>query len=216
MWRVQVTLRNLTLLTVGASYSVSGTTDVATLRFDGRVVIPGTSFKGALRTAAHMAAPAVGMRSCGEIEPEAILRAHAESGVCDVCRIFGIPGHPLRSASAIRVTDLIPTTDVPVVTLTRTSIDPRRGRVQEGKLFTIEVVPLCTTFEGEILVREADHLKLILAALDSLRLVGIGKGALVDLKVSISPEPNESELGEVGMPLLNSLRDWRWDLCEWF
>ncbi len=215
MWVVDVFLRNLTLLTVGAPYSVSGGVDVATIRIGGKVLIPGSSFKGAMRTAAHLAASRVGMTSCGEIEPGRTSAKHEEmNGPCDVCKIFGRPGLPLRASSAIRVTDLRPSVDVPVIPITRASIDPKRGKVQEGRLFTTEVIPLCTTFEGKIFVREIDHLKLVLASLDSLRVVGIGKGALVDVKASVNPEPDVAELGEEATKLLSSLKEWGWGLCQ--
>jgi len=52
--------------------------------------VPGSSFKGALRSATSRIAEAYGFTSCGFIDPEMINEAH-KSGVCDVCRLFGYP-----------------------------------------------------------------------------------------------------------------------------
>ncbi len=212
VWKADIVLRNLNLLTVGAPYSLLSSTDVPTVKMRDKVLIPGTSFKGVLRTSAHMAAASVGMSSCGEIDPSKISEAH-KNGVCDVCDVFGMPGTPVTACSKVRVSDLKPSRLVRTFPLTRTSMNPARGKVEEGRLFTMEVVPLYTEFEGEVWAMGEKALKLVLAALDELRYGVLGKGSLVDLRVrSIKPEPDS--LDEVGRRLLDGLAKWRWeDVC---
>jgi len=215
MWKIGIWLKNLNLLTVGSAYPITGVADITTITVKGRVIIPGSSFKGILRTAAHRASKRIGMSSCGEIEPGKIQEAHTKiRKVCDVCKVFGRPGIPIKSKSKIRVTDLIPEKDIRPTVFTRTSIDAKTGKVIEGALFSQQVIPLCTTFRGSIEVSDKESLKLVLAALEELRRGVIGKGSLVDVKVEVEPHPNSEVIGEDGMKVLSSLRDWRWDICK--
>jgi CRISPR/Cas system CSM-associated protein Csm3 (group 7 of RAMP superfamily) len=203
--RIRVRLRNLSMLTIGSAYSRLGIADICTVKVGGSVLIPGSSFKGVLRSAAHRASGRLGLASCGEIEPSRISKAHERMGrVCDVCDLFGRPGPPSEASSKIIVGDLKPV-DARVLVLGRTSIDASRGKALEGSLRTVEAIPPCTIFEGEILLLSEDrkHLTLILEALDEIRYGNFGRGSLVDVIAEID---EESEIAK-------SLSNWRWDIC---
>ena len=201
--RYTVKLRNLNLLTVGSAYPRLTTADITTVRIGGVPVIPGSSFKGSLRTSAHRAASKVNRTSCGEIEPRKIVEAHKRMGRrCDVCSLFGMPGPGATSDSKVIVSALYPSSGVETATLTRVSISPVKGKAERGGLFSLEVVPLCTTFEGEIILLDDSYKDLLLASLDEMRNNTIGKGSLLDLKV-------EGDLPDE----FKHLSEWRWDIC---
>ena len=205
MRRIGVELRNLSLLTVGSAYPRLTLADVNTVRIGGEVVIPGSSLKGALRTAAHRAAGRLGLTSCGQVEPGMISKAHEAMGrVCDVCELFGMPGAAGSSSSKLFVSNLRPKLDISTITVTRVSLDPARGKAREGGLFTVEAIPPCTLFEGEITLLSDDgkHLKLLLAALDELASGSFGRGAIVEVRVS-----------DVPLQEFKHLESWRWDVC---
>lgn len=208
MRKMVVQLRNLGLLTVGSAYPRQTMADVSTVRVNGRVIIPGSSFKGALRTAAHRAAPRIGQRSCGEIEPGRIIEAHRKiGGKCDVCDLFGMPGPAATSSSKLLVTDLMPRNDVKTTLMTRVSIEPESLRALKGGLFTMEVIPICTIFEGEIILLSDDdrHLRLLLASLEDLMSNTMGRGAIMEIKVERIPDSMLESFGQ--------LREWRWNIC---
>ncbi len=206
MRRIGVELRNLSLLTMGSAYPRLTLADVNTVRIGGEILIPGSSLKGALRTAAHRAAGKFGFTSCGQVEPRMISRAHEAMGrVCDVCELFGMPGVPSNSSSKLLISNLRPKLDVPTITVTRVSLDPERGKAREGGLFTVEAIPPCTLFEGEITLLSdgnGKYLKLLMAALDELANGSFGRGAIVEIRVR-----------DVPLQEFKHLESWRWDIC---
>ena len=205
MMRLSLELRNLSMLTVGSAYPRLTLADISTYRVGGEILIPGSSLKGTLRTAAHRVAGKFGLKSCGEVSPDRILEAHKKmGGVCDVCKLFGMPGPAEISHSKLFVSELRPKRRVETALVTRISIDPRRGKVRKGGLFKVEVIPPCTTFEGEITLLDEDerHVELLLASIGELRQMSFGRGGMVDVK-----------LGEVPIERYEYLKEWRWDVC---
>jgi len=204
MRRLRIQLRNLSLLTVGSAYPRFSLADINTVRVGGEVIIPGSSLKGALRTAGHRAARRLGMRSCGEVEPSKVVEAHERmGGKCDVCELFGMPGPGGVASSKLFVSDLRPKDPVATEVITRVSLDPRSGKAWEGGLFTVEVVPICTVFEGELMLLDdkEKYLELLAEALKELMDGTLGKGSLVEIRI---PE---------GEGKLRELSSWRWNLC---
>ncbi len=208
MRRIGVELRNLGLLTIGSAYSRLILADINTVKVGGRVIIPGSSFKGALRTAAHKAAPKIGLSSCGQVNPSKIAEAHEKMGrICDVCELFGMPGSAATSLSKLLVSDLRPREEISTVMLTKVSIDPERWKAQDISLYNIEAIPLCTTFGSEVMILDdkEKYLKLFLSALDELMYGSFGRGAVVEVRVTSEIPDFASEF--------EHLREWRWDIC---
>lgn len=181
-------------------------------------IIPGTTLKGALRTCANRIAHLIGQTSCGEIEPSKISRAHKEMGrVCDVCRVFGVPGNPGTAISKLMISHFAPASDIKIGAITRTSIDPKSLKVQEGALFMVEYLPICSIFEGKVKLNgvNSNDIKLILAAILDLRYEVLGRGGLVDTRIiNIVPDNIGTQLDEEGRQLLQKVRKWGWNLCE--
>lgn len=158
--------------------------------------IPSTSVRGALRTAAYLAAETAGLKVCGEREPGEIEGAHRRlfgrpDVLCPVCGVWGAPGFE----SALYVTDFTPTAPTVTFFLPHLEIDDYTGRARRGALYYEEVVPPGTPFEGRLalntgLIRERVEsgrvggvsgscalYKLVAASLLLLPLVGLGRGS---------------------------------------
>jgi CRISPR/Cas system CSM-associated protein Csm3 (group 7 of RAMP superfamily) len=208
--RIKVRLRNLSLLVIGSAYSRTGIADICVVRAGDKIFIPGSSLKGVLRTAAHRISRKMGFTSCGEVEPSRIAEAHrAAGGKCDVCNLFGMPGPPSVASSKVIVGDMKPVGSVSTFIIGRTSIEPSKGKAREGSLRTVEVIPTCTIFEGEIDLLSSDRrdLILLLGALDEMRYMSFGRGGLVDLMAEV-------EGADVsGLDIAKSLSSWRWNIC---
>ena len=133
-------------------------------------VIPGSTVKGVLRSSASRICHLLGLRSCKELRPEFISKAH-EEGVCDVCALFGYPGS--NSPSPLETTDfyLVPREEKAIEifekglmsslvassagreafrTLTRIRLWDKSLTVAPGGLFTLEVLNPMWLFYGEI------------------------------------------------------------------
>lgn len=193
-----VKLRPVGLLSVGWSHptamevDIPFTREVATnwSRDEGRfkpnhiLYIPGSTFKGALRSSAVRIASAYGFSSCGMIEPRMIAKAHEEMGEpCDVCQLFGCPGLPIRSP--LMVSDFQPIKSIHTTSVTRVRIDDRSLKVAAGALFSTEHVTPDAEFLGKIRVSNIDArlLGLLLLSLAELRLGRFGRRSLVDIKL---------------------------------
>lgn len=165
------------------------------------VCIPGTSFKGALRSAASRIARAYKFSSC---------EGSCDGNLCDVCRLFGIP--EMKSSSQLKVSDFY-ADDARTLTLTRIRIDDRLQKVAENALFTQECLFPGTTFTGEIEFSEdieKNLVKLLLLGLAELRLGRLGRSSIFDLRIR-NPETLRGILDDdKWIHLLEDLGRWIW------
>lgn len=171
------------------------------------VYVPGSSFKGALRSAASRIAGSYGFRTCGMTKPELIKSAHG-SGVCDVCDLFGVPGGP---TSKVFVSDLIPQRGFKTLKVTRIRLEDSALKAAKGALFTTECVSPRAEFAGTLQVVNANVrlLALLLLALAELRLGRLGRGSLLDLRIEDDAALRNAITSE-WLPLLNELEEWLW------
>ena len=200
MMRFRVFARFIGLGCVGSSYRELFGPDIAFQKRGNTPYIPGSSFKGALRSAASRVAKPYGFTACGQIRPERMQP-------CDVCRLFGTPaGHP-----TLLVEDLIPTKDLSRVIVTRVKINDSSLKAEEGALYSQEHV--CGgEFEGRILVLRPERrlLGLLLLALAELRSGRVGRNSIVDLKIGETEELRR-EVEERYVQLERELESWLWE-----
>ena len=188
---IKVKAKALSSLTVGGNTSI-GSVDIA---FN-ELGIPGSSIKGAMRTAISKAIEEGEVKdytSCGEIEP-------SKMKDCDVCRVFGKP----NQEGVVNVHGVLVT---PNAVLTRVSIDDGNLKAKEGSLFKQEVVKPNTEFEFEVEVKDSascKEIRLVLLSLFYLRLWRLGRGGMIDLKVEDFPHIN------CDFSDLESLKRWLW------
>jgi len=188
---IRVKAKTLNSLTVGGGTSI-GSVDVS---FN-ELGIPGSSIKGAMRTAISKAIEEGEVKdytSCGEIEP-------SKMKDCDVCRVFGYPSHEgIVNVHGVKIT--------PQAVLTRVAIDDKTLKAMEKSLFKQEVVKPNTEFEFIVEVKDnasCKEIKLVLLSLFYLRLWRLGRGGMIDLKVEEFPQGCDfSEL--------ESLKRWLWE-----
>lgn len=170
--------------------------------------IPGSSFKGALRSSASRIAKSFGFKSCGEVNIELIKEMHEKIGLCDVCKLFGYPGS--NEPGLLHVTDFNLIKDTSTSLITGIRIDDLSGKVAEGALFTIEKISKDAEFLGEISLI-TDNTKLIelaLLALSNLRLDRMGRRSQFDLKLE-NTESLEAILKEsYWIEFLNEMKKW--------
>ena len=173
--------------------------------------VPGSSVKGALRTAASRVAAAYGFTSCGEVRPELIAEAHA-NGPCDVCRLFGYPGDEPSAASRVWVGDFNPVGELRTVIVARVALDDRTLTAAEGALYSVEHLLPGSEFEGEVRVYEdaGNLIPLLLLAIAELRTWRFGRGAVVDAKVE-DGGALDGVVEAKWRPLLDELRNWLWE-----
>jgi len=217
--RFKLRLRAVTLLTVGWGIPDVLGADVVharKLRVEGGeraevLYIPGSSVKGALRTAASRVAAAYGFTSCGQVKPELIAKAHA-SGPCDVCRLFGYPGDDPSAASRVWVSDFNPVGEPRTVTVVRVGLDDRTLRAREGVLYSMEHLLPGSEFEGEVRVDDSarDLIPLLLLAIAELRTGRFGRRSIVDAKVE-DGGALDGVVEDKWRPLLAELRKWLWE-----
>jgi CRISPR/Cas system CSM-associated protein Csm3 (group 7 of RAMP superfamily) len=220
--RFKLRLRAVTLLTVGWGIPDVLGADVVharKLRVEGGkraevLYIPGSSVKGALRTAASRVAAAYDdFTSCGQVKPELIADAHAHAGgPCDVCRLFGYPGDDTSSASRVWVSDFNPVGEPRTVTVVRVGLDDRTLTAREGVLYSVEHLLPGSEFEGEVRVDDSarDLIPLLLLAIAELRTGRFGRRSIVDAKVEDSGVL-DSVVEDRWKPLLAELRKWLWE-----
>jgi CRISPR/Cas system CSM-associated protein Csm3 (group 7 of RAMP superfamily) len=217
--RFKLRLRAATLLTVGWGVpDVLGAdiVHVRKLRVEGgraseTLYIPGSSVKGALRTAASRVAAAYGFTSCGETRPELIAKAHA-GDPCDVCWLFGYPGDDPSAASRVWVSDFNPVGEPRTVTVVRVGLDDRTLRVREGVLYSMEHLLPGSEFEGEVRVDDSarDLVPLLLLAIAELRTGRFGRRSVVDARV-VDGGALDGAVEARWRPLLGELRSWLWE-----
>lgn len=188
---IRVKARALNSLTVGGGTS----TGIVDISFN-ELGIPGSSIKGAMRTAISKAieeGEVTGYTSCGEIEP-------SKMKDCDVCRVFGYPNHE----GIVNVHGVVVK---PKAVLTRVAIDDRTLKAKKGSLFKQEVLKPGTEFEFLVEVKDnatCREIKLVLLSLFYLRLWKLGRGGMIDLKVEEFPQGCD-------FSDLESLKRWLWE-----
>jgi len=234
MWRwsslkIGVRIKTVGLATVGWSAPSALGVDIPVAKklikkIDGedyRIYVPGSSFKGALRSATSRVAEAYGFTSCGFIEPAMIKAAHNHKHVCHVCRLFG---YPLRGVGGwVSVGDFELQDDArrdPVMRITRTRLNDASLKVEEGAIYTSEHILPGIEFKGFIEVNfereenmdidEADMLGLILLGLAELRLGRFGRRSLIDIKLEDVEELEKKLDGTKWSSLLDDLKRWIW------
>jgi len=200
MIRFRVSARFLGLGCVGASYREVLGPDILLQKRGDLPYIPGSSFKGALRSAASRVAGSYGFTACGQIRPE-------KMQPCDVCMLFGMPA----DYPSLMVEDLLPTSDPVRVTVTRVKINDSSLKAEEGALYTQEHV-LGGEFQGRILVLRPERrlLGLLLLSLAELRSGRTGRDSIVDIKIGETGELSR-EIEEKYVRLERELEDWLWE-----
>jgi CRISPR/Cas system CSM-associated protein Csm3 (group 7 of RAMP superfamily) len=217
--RFKLRLRAAALLTVGWGVPDVLGADIVharKLKVEGSgasevLYIPGSSVKGALRTAASRVAAAYGFTSCGETRPELIAKAHA-GGPCDVCRLFGYPGDDLSAASRVWVSDFNPVGEPRTVTVVRVGLDDRTLTAREGVLYSMEHLLPGSEFEGEVRVDEdaRNLVPLLLLAIAELRTGRFGRRSVVDARI-VDDGVLDGAVEARWRPLLGELRSWLWE-----
>lgn len=221
MIEFKVRLKALGLSTVGWAHPAVLGADIVFARRslteegEDEPYVPGSSLKGALRSAASRIATSYGFTSCGEVRPEAIKEAHRGS-VCDVCSLFGTPES--GSPSPLTVTDLSLVEPAKLmgrtqlVLVTRVGIEDESQRAAKGILYTSEHLIPGAEFEGRVTIYDAETrlLGLLLLSMAELRLGRFGRRSLMDLMISRT-EPLEKALHETcWLNLINDLKRWVW------
>ncbi len=213
-----VELRTIGLTSVGWSHPSALGIDIPFARrgmvAGGNIVryelyIPGSSFKGALRSAASRVADAYGFRSCKEVKPEAIEHVHRLQGICDICELFG---YPKNNAPSTLISDLEPINPIDKLEITRVRIYDHSLKAAEGALFTSEYVVSKSIFRGSLTVTEVKQnlLGLLLLSMAELRMDRFGRSSLVDLRIS-DTEVLEERLSETTwLTLVDDLKGWLW------
>lgn len=143
--------------------------------FHYELYIPGSSVKGALRSATSRVAEAFGFSSCGESLSEAMQQ-------CDVCSLFGNSGlvYP-----RLFVGDFVAAKPTVRHIITRVGIDDKSLTSSEHALFSTEAVAPGTIFCGEICFGDLSdkEIELLLLGLAALRLDRIGRSSMVDARI---------------------------------
>jgi CRISPR/Cas system CSM-associated protein Csm3 (group 7 of RAMP superfamily) len=173
--------------------------------------IPGSSVKGALRTAASRVAAAYGFTSCGETRPDLIAKAHA--GVpCDVCKLFGYPDDDPSAASRIWVSDFDLVGGAGKTVVVRVALDNKTLTARQGALYSMEHLLPGSEFEGEIRVDESarELIPLLLLAIAELRTGRFGRRSVVDARV-VDGGALDGAVEARWRPLLGELRSWLWE-----
>jgi len=199
---VKLRLRPIKLATFGSSLVPVLGPELETIKKQGKPVIPGSSLKGALRSAASRVAETYGFKSCGEARPSALCS-------CEVCALFGKPG---GNPGPLMADDLEPEGEVSKLVVTRVGISDDSGKAKEGSLYTTEHV-YQAEFSGRLrIIRQVERklLGLLLLSLAELRTGRMGRNTLCDLKLE-ETQTFRSELEERWSPLLQELERWLWE-----
>ncbi|MGQ9690654.1 MAG: RAMP superfamily CRISPR-associated protein [Thermoproteota archaeon] len=174
------------------------------------IYIPGSSFKGALRSAASRVADAYGFKNCKEIKPEAIEHAHMFQGICEVCELFGYPKN--NAPSSLMISDLEPTKPIDKLEITRVRIDDYSLKAAKGALFKSECVVPKTVFKGSLTVSDVNQrlLGLLLLSMAELRMDRFGRSSFVDLKIEDTEALEEKLSGTHWLTLVSDLKEFLW------
>lgn len=183
MIEIGIKVKPVGLATVGGGVLAVFGPDVPFASKGGKPYIPGSTFKGALRSAASRIAEAYGYKACGEINPERLC------GKCDVCQLFGSP----KIFSGLLVSDFEPIGEIKTTIMTRVRIEDETERAEEGGLYDQEHV-WKAEFGGKIrivgkLEANSKLLTLLLLALAELRTGRMGRRTLLDLKLEDADIP---------------------------
>lgn len=220
MIRLGLRVKPVTLFTIGGGIGEVAGADILFIRKQCKglkkcVYIPGSSFKGALRTAATRVARYYGFTSCGEVEPGRIKAAHSQEP-CDVCRLFGYPDQPTPTSPLV-VSDFEPVDpSVKLVYVSRVSVRDETLTAEQGGLYTVEHVVPGTEFKGfiDLYLKQEDEtarlIPLLLLGLAELRMWRMGRGSLVDLKLENS-EVLDGIVPSEWTGLLRGLKTWLWE-----
>ena len=177
-------LRNLEPLRIGAGKGekLGGSVDLPVyrqrvVRPDGGVVeepvIPGSSFKGVLRTASMSLAASCGVEAHSGVKGDDcvhVFESYAEElgarlsfddfrkraspddvrrvvlGFCPVCMLYGAQS----VAARVAIGDFVPGSDASVGVKTGVGIDRRKGSAAKGVLYSVEFVEPGTVFGGSV------------------------------------------------------------------
>lgn len=212
-------LKAVTLLTVSGGVPELFGADVAFMRAPNasgkyKLYVPGSSVKGALRSAASRIAKQYGFESCGEVEPGRIARAH-DKGICDVCALFGYPNMLGGERSPLTVSNFELTEDSDskdkLISVTHVSIDEKRAVARKWALYVAEYVVPGVSFRGYISVDPTlkNLLPLLLLAIAELRTGRFGRRSIVDARIVDNGELDK-HINQEWRGLLKSLREWLW------
>ncbi len=166
-----------------AAPTVQAGTDLPVLRTpSGDPLVPGSSFKGVLRSAAERLLRGRGLRACDPLQDPClgdrrdISPTDLEQGLCWTCQLFG----SRHKASRVWVGDLVA---VGGRTFVRDGVAIDRGELKaaEGLKYDYEVVAPGTVFRGQLRIDDPEDgdLGLLLSLLDLLDagMVTVGGGA---------------------------------------
>jgi len=197
----EVEVRPVGLFTVGGGTVEVFGPDVPFIKERGKIFIPGSTFKGLLRSAASRVAETYGFSSCGNIRPEELC------GSCDVCKLFG----SIRSQGKLIVGNLEAVEGYELLWFTRVRINDKSNKAEEGGLFTQEH-SYGGSFRGMIRVMEdgAELLGLLLLALAELRTGRAGRRSLLDLKIGKTAGLQGKVEGR-WLKLVNELEKFLWE-----
>ncbi len=163
--------------------------------------IPGSSVKGALRSAASRIAEAYGFSSCGRAVSKYLLD-------CEVCGLFGRENTPHPK---LFFSDFVPEGEMVKFVRTNVRLSDSSLTAEEHALFSVERITYQTVFTGRIdFYNLGDReVALLLLALAELRLGRFGRASSVDVMVE-----NVKELGHL-VPsnysgMLHHLGEWLW------
>jgi CRISPR/Cas system CSM-associated protein Csm3 (group 7 of RAMP superfamily) len=207
-----VRVRSVGLLTVGWSHPIALGPDIPFARklVGNRSVlyIPGSSFKGALRSSASRVAKAYGFESCGQTLPKLIYENHGSGKPCDVCNVFGWPG---GGQARVFFSDLECVQGSETFTTTRIRLTDNTLTVAERALFVAEHLPYHAEFKGNVSYWDIDgeRLALLLLAMAELRLGRIGRTSAVDVKIEETGDLAK-DLPPTWGGLLSELGAWLW------
>lgn len=179
-----------------------------------KVYIPGSSFKGALRSAASRISSSYGFKSCGAIRPELIESFHETLGEpCDVCKLFGYPKTSVPSLLMVSDLELSDGSLKRTFSVTRIRLNDETLKVEEGALFKSEHVEPNTEFNGfiNVLTDDQDLLGLLCLSLAELRLDRIGRRSAIDLKLEKTEELEKLLKGSRWLALVEDLKEWLWE-----
>ncbi|MEM2480883.1 MAG: RAMP superfamily CRISPR-associated protein [Candidatus Hadarchaeales archaeon] len=199
MIEFRVEARPLGLFTVGGGAVEVFGPDVPFIKERGKIFIPGSTFKGLLRSAASRVAQMYGFSCCGGIRPEELC------GSCDVCKLFG----SVNSQGKVIVGNLEAVGHT-LLWLTRVRIDDESNKAEEGGLFTQEHSS-GGSFSGRIRVMEdVRGLGLLLLALAELRTGRAGRKSLLDVRISETAGLRE-KVEERWRKLVDGLEKFLWE-----
>ncbi len=217
--KFKVKVKPIGMMSIGAIYPILLGPDLSFAKkfvlYNGKKVmkyyIPGSSFKGALRSASCRIAELFNFKNCGEIDIERIENMHKLMGsICDVCKLFGYPKSD--TSSILKVSDLEPHSNINVQVVTGIRIDDSSGKVVKGALFTSEKL-YNTEFIGEISLNttDIDLIGLTLLSIAELRLDRFGRRSMIDIIIEDNGQLESIVKNTKWMILLDELKRWLYD-----